>query len=96
LAPVVAARHFPRTDLSRAGSNPSKRLCWIEKELAMCQRIACAECKKPTYAGCGRHIEAVLGDVPPEARCVCRTALKQAVKGEASKEPSFFRRILGR
>lgn len=38
----------------------------------MCQRITCKSCGKPTYVGCGRHIEAVLGDVAPEARCRCR------------------------
>jgi hypothetical protein len=38
----------------------------------MCQRVTCNSCGKPTYAGCGRHIEQVLGDVPSEERCVCR------------------------
>ena len=38
----------------------------------MCQRVQCSKCGKPTYAGCGRHIEQVLGDVRPEARCRCR------------------------
>jgi hypothetical protein len=38
----------------------------------MCQRITCSSCGKPSYAGCGRHIETVLGDVPPDARCRCR------------------------
>lgn len=40
----------------------------------MCQRVTCESCGKPTYAGCGRHVEAVLGDVPSEARCRCREA----------------------
>jgi hypothetical protein len=40
----------------------------------MCQRVTCRSCGKPTYAGCGRHVEAVLGDVTPEARCRCRQA----------------------
>jgi hypothetical protein len=38
----------------------------------MCQRVKCNSCGKPTYAGCGRHVEQVLGDVPPENRCKCR------------------------
>lgn len=38
----------------------------------MCRRIECKTCKKPSYAGCGRHIEAVLGDVPVADRCKCR------------------------
>jgi len=40
----------------------------------MCQRVTCESCGKPTYSGCGRHIEAVLGDVPAAARCQCRAA----------------------
>lgn len=48
----------------------------------MCQRVTCKSCGKPTYAGCGRHIEAVLGDVPPAARCHCReSGTKQAEAG---------------
>lgn len=37
----------------------------------MCVRVTCPMCKKPTYAGCGAHIEEVLGDVPKEKRCKC-------------------------
>lgn len=44
----------------------------------MCQRITCKSCGKPSFSGCGRHVEAVLGDVPPAARCHCRdTARKE-------------------
>lgn len=35
----------------------------------MCRRVTCSECEKPTYAGCGMHIEQVLGDVPVKERC---------------------------
>jgi hypothetical protein len=35
----------------------------------MCRRITCETCEKPTYAGCGEHIEEVLGDVPEAERC---------------------------
>jgi hypothetical protein len=37
----------------------------------MCQRITCADCGRPSFRGCGRHVESVLGDVPPAARCQC-------------------------
>jgi hypothetical protein len=37
----------------------------------MCRRIACDRCGKPTFAGCGRHVEQVLGDVPRKDRCRC-------------------------
>jgi hypothetical protein len=38
----------------------------------MCRRVQCDKCKKPTYAGCGAHVEAVLRDVPKAERCGCR------------------------
>ncbi|MEU5261948.1 hypothetical protein [Amycolatopsis sp. NPDC021455] len=37
----------------------------------MCQRITCSKCGKPTYRGCGNHVEQVLGDVPAAQRCSC-------------------------
>jgi hypothetical protein len=38
----------------------------------MCWRTTCKTCEKPTYGGCGAHVEQVLGDVPPSLRCHCR------------------------
>ena len=35
----------------------------------MCRRVTCETCGKPTYVGCGDHIEQVLGDVPKDQRC---------------------------
>lgn len=57
----------------------------------MCRQVECGECKKPTYAGCGMHVEQVLGGVPREERCSCRDEPKK----QASVEPSIFRRIFG-
>lgn len=37
----------------------------------MCRRVTCPQCGKPTFAGCGMHVEQVLGDVPKEKRCRC-------------------------
>lgn len=37
----------------------------------MCRRIRCMRCGKPSYEGCGAHIEQVLGDVPKDQRCQC-------------------------
>lgn len=37
----------------------------------MCRRVTCDQCGKPTFAGCGAHIEQVLGDVPRDQRCRC-------------------------
>jgi hypothetical protein len=41
----------------------------------MCRRVTCEKCQKPSFAGCGLHIEAVLGDVPKAQRCQCREAV---------------------
>jgi hypothetical protein len=49
----------------------------------MCQRVQCTTCGKPTWAGCGQHIEQALAGVPPDQRCQC-----------APK--SFWQRLLGR
>ena len=57
----------------------------------MCRRVDCARCGKPTYAGCGLHVEQVLGDVRREDRCRCRE--ENAERG--AKAPSFLRRLLG-
>lgn len=49
----------------------------------MCRRVTCEKCGKPTYAGCGAHIEMVLGDVPKEQRCKCREAVAVSSGGDA-------------
>lgn len=38
----------------------------------MCRRVSCSKCGKPSWAGCGAHVEQVLGDVPKSERCQCR------------------------
>lgn len=37
----------------------------------MCRRVTCDRCNKPTFAGCGMHVEQVLGNVPKDQRCRC-------------------------
>lgn len=55
----------------------------------MCKRIQCSVCSKPTYMGCGRHVESpnVLGNVRPEDRCGRNHEKKQESLGseEAKK-----------
>jgi hypothetical protein len=63
----------------------------------MCRRVECATCGRPTYAGCGLHIEQVLGDVPPADRCRCRETQPER-PGDAA-EPgarSWLRSLLGK
>jgi hypothetical protein len=58
----------------------------------MCHEIACAACGKPTWEGCGEHIEYALKGVPLNERCTCpRDQVKVAPN---SKSP--IDRILGR
>jgi len=36
---------------------------------AMCKQITCETCGRPTWTGCGQHIEDALFDVPVAERC---------------------------
>jgi hypothetical protein len=38
----------------------------------MCQKVQCATCEKPTWDGCGQHIEEALVDVALADRCTCK------------------------
>ncbi|PZR16618.1 MAG: hypothetical protein DI536_05515 [Archangium gephyra] len=38
----------------------------------MCVRVTCSKCGKPSWSGCGAHVEQVLAGVPMEARCACK------------------------
>ncbi len=58
----------------------------------MCRRINCKDCGRPSYAGCGMHIESVLGDVPPADRCHCR----DEKKADAGKGRSWWSTFLGK
>jgi hypothetical protein len=35
----------------------------------MCSLVICNQCKKPTWSGCGEHIEQALDGVAKEDRC---------------------------
>jgi hypothetical protein len=60
----------------------------------MCQRIECSDCGKPSFAGCGRHIESVLGDVPTSERCRCR-ATSASPPAPADGAAGGLKRFLG-
>jgi hypothetical protein len=38
----------------------------------MCHRVQCPKCNKPTWAGCGNHIDSALAGVPLDERCHCK------------------------
>ncbi len=50
----------------------------------MCRRVTCNECGKATFAGCGAHVEQVLGGVPEDKRCQGHTAPQRGT--DAPKE----------
>jgi hypothetical protein len=45
----------------------------------MCRRVQCERCRKPTYAGCGKHIEQVLRGIGQAERCMCRQVSQVSV-----------------
>lgn len=54
----------------------------------MCRPMTCASCGKASWAGCGAHVEQVLGDVPQSDRCQCDR--------NAMKKPGILSRLRGR
>jgi hypothetical protein len=54
----------------------------------MCRRVTCSSCGKPTWSGCGQHVEQALAGVPQTDRC-------QGHDDEPRPE-GFLARVLGR
>jgi hypothetical protein len=57
----------------------------------MCRRVECSRCGRPTFAGCGAHVDRVLAGDPPSERCHCddeRPRGKEA-RGPATRRPGF-------
>ncbi|KJV03670.1 hypothetical protein CH306_27130 [Rhodococcus sp. 15-725-2-2b] len=40
----------------------------------MCYPVACPTCGKTTWAGCGRHIDSVMKNVPRPQQCTCSSS----------------------
>ncbi|KAL4171268.1 hypothetical protein KRP22_009364 [Phytophthora ramorum] len=40
-----------------------------KNRLPMCMKVECPTCHKPTWKGCGQHIDAALTGVKEEDRC---------------------------
>lgn len=59
----------------------------------MCRRIDCRSCGRPSFAGCGAHIEQVLADVPPAQRCKCRE--ERQASGPSGGARGWLKRIFG-
>lgn len=59
----------------------------------MCRPATCRTCGKASWAGCGQHVDQVLGNVPQSQRCSCDS---QAAHSPANDGASFFSRLFGR
>jgi hypothetical protein len=63
----------------------------------MCRRVDCSKCGRPTFAGCGAHVEQVLGNVPPADRCRCReTKVKDVEPAVRGERRSWLRDLLSK
>jgi hypothetical protein len=72
----------------RLGVESALQWCAVSDTLGgMCRVATCRKCGKPSWKGCGAHVEQVLEDVAPAERCQCRSD-----KASASKRKSWFSR----
>ena len=63
----------------------------------MCRRVDCSRCGRPTYAGCGAHVEQVLRGVPQADRCRCHEEeMKDAKQAVRTEGRSWLDRLLGK
>jgi hypothetical protein len=63
----------------------------------MCRRVDCRKCGRPTFAGCGAHVEQVLGDVPRDRRCRCHEEAAKTPDGSAPQDlRSRIRALFGK
>lgn len=63
----------------------------------MCRRVSCGKCGRPTFAGCGAHVEQVLGDVPKAERCQCHLEkAKPSEKAPAGDKRSLIQSLFGK
>ena len=62
----------------------------------MCRRIDCRKCGRPTFAGCGMHVEQVLGNVPRGQRCQCRDSAAKGPGTQGTGPRSWLRALLGK
>lgn len=52
----------------------------------MCRPVTCKTCQGVTWSGCGNHVDAVMRNVPREARCIC---------DPAAPRPGLLERLFG-
>lgn len=55
----------------------------------MCRAVTCKTCGKTTWAGCGRHVDQVLANVPERERCLGHASVP-------AQRGNWLARIFGR
>jgi hypothetical protein len=61
----------------------------------MCRVVTCKKCKKPSWAGCGAHVEQVLRNVPKAERCACRETVTPSTGVAGPGIGGAIRRLFG-
>lgn len=59
----------------------------------MCRPVKCRVCGKTTWAGCGKHIEAVKATVPADQWCDGNHTAEE--RKDAGGRGEFFARLFG-
>ncbi|NNG20992.1 hypothetical protein HJ590_15770 [Naumannella sp. ID2617S] len=54
----------------------------------MCRAVACKQCGKTTWAGCGQHVDQVKRGVPAAQWC-------DGHEGDPGRKPGFLKRLIG-
>ncbi|MBK7367228.1 MAG: hypothetical protein IPJ04_04750 [Candidatus Eisenbacteria bacterium] len=62
----------------------------------MCSRVTCPKCKRPTWTGCGMHIEEALAGVPVDQRCDCREKAKAEKAAKGGSDGGWLSKLMGR
>ncbi|MFO0725507.1 MAG: hypothetical protein U1E65_17115 [Myxococcota bacterium] len=62
----------------------------------MCRAVKCSTCGKTTWAGCGAHVDAVLGHLPKDQVCRCREEKASTNSAEKPEKKGIFSRFGGR
>ncbi|TSD93085.1 hypothetical protein FOS14_23855 [Skermania sp. ID1734] len=55
----------------------------------MCRAVTCRKCGKPTWAGCGQHVDQVMRSIPKSKRC-------QGHQGEPGAVRAFLSRMFSK
>jgi hypothetical protein len=60
------------------------------REVIMCHQVTRPQCSKPTWSGCGNHVEQALGGVAPSDRCACNVNDAGSYGATTGRSSSFL------